>query len=308
MLYIVSMVVGVVFFAAFLILGNAANRRSKSEDVTARQADEARIAKLWLRVLAGVTILGMGLTTLFCSLTSVASNSVGIQTQFGKYSGTLDSGLQLAAPWASTEQFSKRVQYLDLDKEHAVSVTFKGGGGGTVKATPRWRIDPAKAGALWRKFRSFEHVRDQLVSSSAKDSIRVIASQYTPNEARSGENLRKIDAEIKADLGQALAEDGIIIDSISVKGIPLDARSQASLDKIVAANNDVERAKAEQLRAKIDAETAEIRQRGGSLTGPALQRYCLEVVNNWDVGKNGPLPAGFSCFDTGQLQKVLPVK
>lgn len=310
MLYIVSMVVGAVFLLLFVGLSVAANRRRKDREgvLSTKQQEEAKIAVFSLRALAALTVLGMGLTTLFASLTSVASNSVGIQTQFGKYSGTLDSGLQLAAPWASTEQFSKRVQYLDLDGNHAVTVTFKGGGGGQVKATPRWRIDPDKAGALWRKFRSFDHVRDQLVNSTAKDSIRVIASQYTPNEARSGENLRKIDQEIKADLGQALAEDGIIIDSISIKGIQLDDRSQSSLDKIVAANNDIDRAKAEQTRAKIDAETAKIRQQGGSLSGPALQRYCLEVVNNWDVGKNGPLPAGFSCFDAGQLPKVLPVK
>ena len=80
-----------------------------------------------------------------------------------------------------------------------------------------------------------------------------------------------------------------------MKGISLDDRSQASLDKIVTANNDIERAKAEQLRAKIDAETAKIREQGGSLAPAALQRYCLEVVNNWNVNQNGPLPAGFTC-------------
>lgn len=261
----------------------------------------------WAGVAAIVWAVVLVIVTVGMSITTVGARSVGIQTAFGKYSGTLSNGLQFTAPWSSVEEFSTQVQYLDLDKDHSVPVTFKGGGGGEVRATPRWRIDPAGAEKLWKKFRTFEHVRDQLVNSTAKDSIRVIASQYSPNEARSGENLRAIDKQVKDDLNKTLAEDGIVIDSVSIKGISLDARSQASLDKIVTANNDIERAKAEQLRAKIDAQTAEIRKRGGSLEGPALTRYCLEVVNNWDVDKNGPLPAGFTCLDSN-LTRVLPVK
>lgn len=237
----------------------------------------------------------LGLVTVGMSITTVGARSVGIQTGFGKYTNTLHNGLQMTAPWSSVEEFSTQVQYLDLDDKHAVQVTFKGGGGGEVRATPRWRIDPGKAENLWKKFKTFEHVRDQLVNSTAKDSIRVTMSKYTPNEARSGEHLREIDAQVKADLNANLAQDGIIVDSLSIKGIKLDDRSQASLDKIVSANNDIERAKAEQQRARIDAETVKIRQRSGTLSPQGLARYCLEVVNNWDVNKNGALPAGFTC-------------
>jgi regulator of protease activity HflC (stomatin/prohibitin superfamily) len=235
------------------------------------------------------------LTTVGMSVTVVGARSVGIQTAFGKYSDTLSNGLQVTAPWSSVEEFSTQVQYLDLDGEQAVPVTFKGGGGGQVNVTPRWRIDPDGAENLWKKYRTFDAVRDKLVNSSAKDAVRIVASKYTPNEARSGENLRAVAEGVKKQLADDLSRDGITIDSISVKGITLDARSQASLDKIVTANNDIERAKAEQLRAKIDADTAKIREQGGSLKPEALTRYCLEVVNNWDVDKNGPLPAGFSC-------------
>lgn len=238
----------------------------------------------------------LGLTSLGMSITTVGARSVGIQTSFGKYRDTLSNGLQLTAPWSSVEEFSTQVQYLDLDGAEAVAVTFKGGGGGNVNATPRWRIDAAKAENLWMKYKTFENVRDKLVNSTAKDSVRVVLSQYTPNEARAGENLRKIAEQVQTDLGESLADDGVIIDSISVKGISLDQRSQESLDKIVTANNDIERAKAERERAKIDGETAQIRKAEGSLTPEALARYCLEVVNNWNVNRNGALPAGFTCF------------
>lgn len=253
----------------------------------------------WSTVAAIAAFLAI---TLGLSLTQVGSRSVGIQTAFGRYQNTLDNGLQLVAPWSSVEEFSTQVQYLDLDStdgsDDAVSVTFKGGGGGTVSLTPRWSIDENKAENLWKKYRTFDKVQNQLVNSSAKDSVRVVVSKYTPNEARDGENLRPIAEQIQADLAKSLADDGVKIDSVSIKKITLDARSQNSLDKIVEANNNVERAKAERERAKIDAETAKIREQSGQLSEKAAQRYCLEMMNNWDVKKNGSLPAGFVCPGT----------
>jgi regulator of protease activity HflC (stomatin/prohibitin superfamily) len=255
--------------------------------------------KLGYGIGGGALIIFL-IITLFMSMTKVDARAVGIQTAFGKYQNTLDNGLQLTAPWSETEQFSTQVQYLDLDDtdgdaNDSVSVTFKGGGGGQVSLTPRWRIDENGAENLWKKYRTFDKVRDQLVNSSAKDSVRVVVSKYTPNEARDGENLRPIADAIQSDLAQSLKDDGVIIDSVSIKRIQLDSRSQNSLDKIVEANNNIERAKSEQERAKIDAETVKIREKSGSLSPQANERYCLEMMNNWDVKKNGHLPAGFTC-------------
>lgn len=242
---------------------------------------------------AGVLLI---IVTAFNSVTSVGARNVGIQTAFGRYQGTLDNGLQIVAPWSEHEDFSTQVQFLDLDGAKwtdGAPVTFKGGGSGAIFATPRWRINENSAGDLWKKYKNFDNVRDQLVLSSAKDSFRAVVKDYTPNEALT--MTREIASKVKADLAANLADDGILIDSVSIRDVKLDERSQASLDKIVQANNDIERAKAEQQRAKIDSETAKLREKTGSLKPEALQRYCLDVVNNWDVKKNGSLPAGFNC-------------
>ncbi|QQV92485.1 band-7-like membrane protein [Streptomyces phage MeganTheeKilla] len=246
-------------------------------------------------VTAGMFVLLL-VVTAFNSVTSVGARNVGIQTAFGRYQGTLDNGLQIIAPWSEHEDFSTQIQYLDLDGEKdsdGAEVTFAGGGRGVVMATPRWYINEKDAGQLWKKYKNFDNVRDQLVRSSAKASFRDVVKDYAPNEAlvQTG----KIANEVKANLQASLADDGVKIDSISIRTIRLDGRSQQSLDKIVQANNDIERAKAEQERAKIDAETAKIREKTGALKPEALQRYCLDVVNNWDVKKNGSLPAGFNC-------------
>jgi len=252
-----------------------------------------------LVAVGGVAVLGA--VSLIWSITSVDSRSVGIQTSFNRYQGTLHSGFQLTAPWTEHEDFTTRIQYLDLDGEKwsdGAPVTFKGGGRGVVFATPRWKIDEDSAGKLWNKYKTFDNVQEQLVRSSVKDSFRAVLTGYTPNEAR--ENVREITREVEADLAATLTDDGIKIDSISIKDIKLDDRTQSSLDKIVQANNDIERAKAEQERAKIDAETLKIKQKAGNLSEGGLADKCLTVMDKWDVKKNGPAPAaGFGCGNLG---------
>jgi len=244
-------------------------------------------------IAAIALVVALVWTALF-SFTTVDARAVGVQTGFGKYMDTLDNGLHVKAPYSSVEQFSTQIQYLDLDGEgQNVPVTFQGGGGGWVNATVRWRIEAEDAEQLWAKYKTFENVQDQLVAPASRDSLRVTVSGYTPNEAREGGNLRTITEDTQKDLDGALADDGVIIDSITVSNITLDDRAQEALDRVVAANTDIERARAEQERARIDNETAILRQE--SLTGAALQRYCLEVTNNWNVSKNGPLPATFNC-------------
>jgi regulator of protease activity HflC (stomatin/prohibitin superfamily) len=246
-------------------------------------------------VTAGMVVLLL-VVTAFNSVTSVGARNVGIQTAFGRYQGTLDNGLQIIAPWSEHEDFSTQIQYLDLDGDKdsdGAEVTFAGGGRGVVMATPRWYIDEKDAGQLWKKYKNFDNVRDQLVQSSAKASFRDVVKDYAPNEAlvQTG----KIADEVKTNLEAALADDGVKIDSISIRTIRLDERSQQSLDKIVQANNDIERAKAEQERAKIDAETLKIREKAGTLSQYGQSDKCLTMMDKWDVKKNGPLPAGFNC-------------
>lgn len=250
----------------------------------------------------------LGLTIAFAA-TTVSPRAVGIQTSFGKYRATLPAGFHWTAPWAGVEEFPTQVQFLELnsakDGKGGVEVNYKGGGKGSVDATVRWRIDEKNAEALWRKYRDFDKVRDQLVISSARDSVRVAVGGYTPNDARAGENLRPITASVQADLGRTLSDDGIRIDSVSTTGVFLDDNTQRSIEKVIAAQNDVERARADQERAKIDAKTAEIRQQSGSLTPGAMQRYCLEVTNSWDQGRNGPLPATWNCLGAQGNNPVL---
>jgi len=299
-LYLVTITILAIIAAVLIVGAIMANNRPA--------ADGSRLSMGAVWGVVALCGLVLGLTTLAFSFTTVGARSVGVVTSLGKFEGTLGSGVSWTAPWAEVEEFSTQVQYLDLEGEgDRVSVTYAGGGGGSVDATVRWRtVDEAAAEKLWRKYKTFDKVREQLVAASAADSFRVTIAKFTPNEARDGENLRAVSSGVQADLGETLEDDGIAIDSVSVKNIGLDDRAQRALDAVVTANTNIERAQSEQERARIDAETAQIRAAQGALTPEALARYCLEVTNAWNDDENGPLPATWSCFG-GQAQAVIGV-
>lgn len=263
--------------------------------VTAAFSSYARTSGL---ITAGVGLILLVIVTLFFSFTTVSARTVGIQTSFGRYQDTLSAGPHMIAPWASVEEFSTRVQFLDLDSRNGgsnVRVKYDGGGGGQVDAVVRWRINADDAQGLWEKYKTFDNVRDQLVDSTSQDSFRVIIGKYSPTEAIAGSNVRPISLAVLDDLNATLNDDGVTLDSVSTKNVSLDKDVQKTLDRSVVAAGLVEVAQREQERAKIDAETAKIREQGGSLTPAALQRYCYEVTNAWDVRKNGALPATWNC-------------
>lgn len=300
MLFIILAGIALLFTVVAVVLAAGA-------PVTATHRDETpRGSFVTSAVIGGVVFV---LLTVLFSMTIVSARTVGIYTSFGKEQGTKAAGLGWTLPWYSKAEFPTNVQYLELnggkDAAGTTNVSYKGGGQGEVDSTIRWTLDPAKAVDLWRKYREFDRVTDQLVKSAARDSIGVSIGAYAPNEARSGEKRREITDKVVADLNRTLSDDGIRIDSVSITDVRLDGKTQGSIEAIIKANADIERARAEQERAKIDAATAKIREAAGSLSQNALVRYCLELTNSWNDDNNGALPATWSCFPGGQSTGVL---
>lgn len=243
------------------------------------------------KFIGGVVAFGVIVAIIlgFMSATTVGARSVGIQTSFGRYVDTLPSGFHWTSPFSSTEEFSTQIQTLDLD----VPVSFDGGSAGSAGVTVRWSIDADGAEELWKDWKTFDRVRDNLVASEARERVAAVFSGYGPEDAIDGGNRADIQKAVVDALTDRLGNRGIDVDSISVTGVALGAGAQKALDRIVEANANIERAKAEQERARIEAQTAEIRQQ--SQTPEALQRYCLEIVNAWSISNNGPLPETFNC-------------
>lgn len=251
-----------------------------------------------IRSIAALIAAALLVIVFFLSSTIVSARSVGIETTLGKYTRTLDNGFHWKSPVSKVEEFPTTAQYLDTQ----APITFAGGGSGTQSLTVRWTIRADEAGTLWEKYRSFENVRDQLVQPTVKDSVRAVFANYSPVDARSGDNVRKISEQITNDLTHTLAPSGINVDSISLTGTGLDESAQKSLDRVTEAQSNIERAKADFERAKIEAKTDQ--ERNKNVTDENLVLKCLEITNNWNTGANGALPATWNCVG-GETAGVL---
>lgn len=249
---------------------------------------------------------------LFMSSTTIGARSVGVETRFGKYVSTQQSGHHWLSPFSTVEEFSTLTQNLHLDgksgDDHGsqTRVAFKGGASGSADVTVRYRITDGGVGKLWHDYKTFENVRDNLVTADSQNTIRTEFSNYTPVDAIDGNNLNTIMKNVQGALDTKLEAYGITVDSVQVTNVELGKQAQASLDRIVEANANVQRAQADQQRATIEAQTARIRQ--SSQTPESLQRYCLEIVNAWDKAKNGDLPATFNCSLSGSAQVLVGAK
>lgn len=271
-------------------------------------------------------VIAFGVASLLLSITTVDARSIAIVQGFGKYQGTLGPGLHLIKPWESTEEFTTRLQDVDLnDKDgskNSVYVSFSapkevtdskdtqsvaGGGNGNINAIVRWQINPDQgnngAKLLWEKYKTYEDVNTRLVNSEAQQAITDVANDYPADYA--SVNQQSLGDRVKENLTQRLSKYGIIVDSVAVKGVDLDGPTKASLQRIQDNYQKTRAAQQEQERAKIDNATAKLRAESGVLSAANMQRYCLDVVNNWDVQKNGPLPATFDCSLGGSGKNVL---
>ena len=145
---------------------------------------------------------------------------------------------------------------------------------------------------MWEKHRTYEAVNDFVIKST-RDSLIGVGNSYPAATAIVRQ--QDIGDAVAKDLRDELARYGIVIDSVSVTAIDLDSSAQNAVDARFTARQNVDRAREEQERARIDAATVALRTEEGALSPEANQRFCLDVVNAWDVKKNGNLPATFDC-------------
>lgn len=267
---------------------------------------EYSIRKILLGVGTGLVVLFVGFL-LGGSMQNVTARTVGIETEFGKATDTLTPGLNWVAPWAEVTEFPTSKQPLDLDETdnngngHNVSVKFAGGGEGAANVNINWRVqNDDKAIKLWEQWKEFDAVTDKLVNKQARAVVYQVISKYNPEDAVKGENVVKIQQEIKDQLNAVLIPNGIEVVDSALMRIDLSQELQSRVTKQNNALTDQQTAKTEQETAKIEAGTNEIKQK--QLTPLTLMDKCLDAVIKWNVQNNGPMPAAGVC---GGLNSVL---
>lgn len=261
--------------------------------------DGADVSKRKILAIPAVVFLAIfGIVLVSSSVTNVTARTVGIVTEFGKATDTVSPGFNWVAPWADVTEFPTSKQPIDLDETDGngsnVSVKFAGGGSGAANVNINWIVrNDDEAIKLWQQWKEFDVVADKLVNKQARSVVYQVISKYTPEDAVKGENVVKIQQEIKDGLGQVLNANGIDVTDVALMRIDLSPELQDRVNKQNQAVTDQQTAKTNQETAKIEAQTNAIKQQ--QLTPLTLMDKCLDIVNKWSVQNNGQMPAAGVC-------------
>lgn len=313
-------VASIVTFVSFLIALLVALATRKAESPDGKETHEVASG------LAVLLLILTGVFTLVSSWNPVSTKNEGIELSFGKTSGHLSNGAHFTAPWVKVVEMDAAIQTDQYSSPAGNWNTALPGNGanasgpclpvrlanqqtGCVDVTIRWRIQPGAADELYKDYRSFEHVRNSLVTKdlvaaantafadfNPLDSIRAKAA---PSNGTSNPTLATLAGRIRNTLADENRGVGSRIDVLSVI-IPLvlfDPATQSRINQLqqqVALTRIAEQAL--QTNRKQAEANAALEARG--LTTNVLVAQCMAALSA-SVKDGHPLPPGFSCWPGG---------
>lgn len=148
------------------------------------ETDYGKAAKAAKWVVYGLVFV-IALETFIFSFTIVSTKNVGIVTEFGAVTGFLGNGPHLVAPWATVTEMDAAIQtdsYTNSKTDNGPPINIRIGNQQTadVSVSIRWRIEPDKADSLFQNYRTFDHVRDSLVTRELTAALNQQFRSYNP--------------------------------------------------------------------------------------------------------------------------------
>ena len=295
-----------------LLVGSAAMIKGKITTVSGsgRYAEESEQSVRGI----GAGVLAFGLLILaLASLTIISPKNVGVQTSFGRATGTLDNGWHLVAPWSSVESFDATRQSLKLsgggdDNGDPIVVRLANGTTATVEVSLEWQLDDkADITQLYLDYRSFENIQDNVVRRRLSAALNTVFESYDPLAMIKGDGAAEPVSTLETTAAAALQKElpnGILVRTMYLPKIVFADSVQAQINQYVNAVNETKIAQQQKLTAEA-RQQANDKLANGNLTSGVLYQNCLDMVER--MTKEGKaLPPAFTC-GAGPTA-VVPVK
>lgn len=198
--------------------------------------------KSWLPVLIGGAVAVLAVMT---SVHMLGPKEQGVVTILGKYSRTIDSGVNLTLPWpieqirvVDVSSFSVDMIPND-DKEKLMLTSDKSLV--DLSYLVRWNIKDLKN----YTFRLADP--DETVREVAEAAMRASIAQVTLNDALSGAGRAQIEGDVRERMQRILDvyRSGVSIQGVEIKKADPPARTKAAFDQVNVAQQEAERDRSE---------------------------------------------------------------
>lgn len=241
-------------------------------------------------VAAGILTIALIFTTFASFYTQDPGEAVVQKSITGELVGqTTKPGMHLKAPWVKTVSFDIRnnvITYVgDGSKgDHSggsatgAQITFQDREGvtGNLDIVVRYSINPEAVTDIYAGYQTQENFVNRVITNDVRSVVRNVPSKYTTIEVYNGREA--IGAEILAGLEARWANDGIVVEEVSLQEIRYSDDVKARFDEAQAARIAVTKATAEQETARVNAETEVIKQQGVADANAILTESLTEEV------------------------------
>jgi len=279
-------------------------------DSYAIQRKVSKIALICLLVIAVLETLGF-------SFAIVSTKNEGIVTSFGAVSGHVGNGPHLIAPWESVTEMDAAIQtdsYTGANNDNGAPIAVRIGNQQTadVSISIRWRINPAMSDELFQNYRTFEHVRDSLVTRELTAAVNEQFKDYNPlnsiaaaaTTGKKNPSLSDIANAVTEQMKREIGVEGIEILNTIIPIVTFDSATQNRINQLqqqFASTLIAEQQR--QTNVKL-AEANKALAKSVDTSPNVLVAQCMTILGEM-VKENQPVPAGFSCWPGGSKIGVI---
>jgi regulator of protease activity HflC (stomatin/prohibitin superfamily) len=256
------------------------------------------------------------LALIFSCVYQVGTKEEGILTSFGATSGHAGSGLHFKLPWEKAHEMDAAIQTDSYTGKSCLNVRIANQQTGCASISFQWRIKPNAGDELYKDYRSFEHVRDALVTRKLTAAVNEAFQHYNPLDAivngtgasvgANGNSNTTLSALAKQITGIMRREIGDRVDVLSTI-LPLISFDDATQGRINQLQQQVALTRiAEQKRVTniAEAKANEALAKSVNASPNVLVARCLDTLDTM-VKQHQAVPAGFTCWPGGTLAGVI---
>lgn len=191
----------------------------------------------------------------------VPTGEVGVKTVFGVVSGRANEGLNMIAPWEDIVSMNTKIQKqsftnLSASTKDAQSIS-------NINIDVNYELNPDKAEEIYANV-GLDY-QNTIISPLLTQFIKDRLALYNAESLVSERN--KIVDDITAQLQEHLKDYGVDVVAVSLVNYDFSADFNSALEKKAVAAKEIETAKNNQEKAKIEAETNRIKTMKEQIAG-----------------------------------------
>ena len=208
----------------------------------------------------------------FATVRIVSTGVVGVKTTFGVVSGTADEGFNLIAPWEEIVPMNTKIQKqsfsgLSASTKDAQSIS-------NINIDVNYKLNPEKAEEIYATVG--ENYQETLISPLLTQFIKDRLALYDAENLVTERN--KIVDDITTQLQENLKDYGVDVVAVSLVNYDFSAEFNSALEKKAVAAKEIETARNNQEKAKVEAETNRIKTE--QLTDAVLMEKLIDAIKN----------------------------